>query len=115
MEYAGLITNSGWWKFFLTIMQHIWHNVLLSQTVSDTKRVELTGFVKKWKHALFLIHIAIYLDVPSLISVWVFISAKEPWSCKSSTMNSRIELDNSQTENLNWIIIGGPKHTSHTP
>ena len=36
----------------------------LSQTDSQaTKRAELGGFVKKWKHASFLIHNAIFLDV----------------------------------------------------
>ena len=45
------------------------HTESLSQTYSQaTKRAELWGFVKKWKHAIFPIHIAIFLDVLCLIS-----------------------------------------------
>ena len=44
------------------------HTKSLSETDSQAaKRVELGGFVKKWKHALFRVHNAIFLDVLSLI------------------------------------------------
>ena len=40
------------------------HIESLSQADSQaTKRAELLGFVKKWKHASFPVHIAIFLDV----------------------------------------------------
>ena len=44
------------------------HMESLSQTDSQaTKRAELGGFVKKWKHASFPIQIAILLDILSPI------------------------------------------------
>ena len=44
------------------------HIESLSQKDSQTtKKAELLGFVKKWKHPSFLIHIAIILDVLSPI------------------------------------------------
>ena len=50
---------------YSTYMAHI---ESLSQTDSQaTNRAELWGFVKKWKHASFPVHIAIFLDVLSLI------------------------------------------------
>ena len=52
-----------------TYMVHI---ESLSQTDSQaTKRAKLWGFVKKWKHASFPIHTAIFLVVLSWSVVWV--------------------------------------------
>ena len=53
------------WENYDVYMQHV---ESLAQTDSQTKkRAELVGFVKKWKHATYPIHMALYLDVLSQI------------------------------------------------
>ena len=55
----------------------------LSQTDSQaTKRAELWGFVKKWKHASFPIHTAIFLDVLGQIHHEYCFSTRGTWPCE---------------------------------
>ena len=65
MEHIGLITK--FWAMEI-LLSHYGKDMALIESLTQTdsqatKRAELWGFVKKWKHASFPIHTAIFLDV----------------------------------------------------